>query len=314
MTVPEGSPRETYGKTLVELGKQNPDLVVLDADLSKSTMTQYFARAFPERFFDCGLSEQNMIGMAGGLAASGKTVFASTFAVFAPGRCYDQIRMCLAQPLLNVKVVSTHAGITVGEDGFSHQGVEDLALATTFPGFTVISPADSVETEQAIRVAAATPGPFYVRLCRPRIPIIHGPDYRFRIGKATTLRTGKDVTLIATGVMVHYTLKAADILAQEGLDCRVINMSTVKPIDEAAIIQAARDTGAIMTVEDAFDRGGLGDAVGRVLLKNVPVPFATVGLKDAYAKSGKPDDLLKKYGFAPEDLAREARALVARKP
>ncbi len=313
MTLPEASPRETYGHTLVELGKENPDVVVLDADLSKSTMTQYFAREFPERFFDCGLSEQNMIGMAAGLAACGKTVFASTFAVFAPGRCYDQMRMCMAQPHLNVKVVSTHAGITVGEDGASHQALEDLALATTFPGFTILSPADSVETDQAIRAAAATPGPFYVRLCRPKLPVVHQADYKFQIGKAVTLRAGKDLTLMATGVMVHQALRAAEMLAAESIDCRVVNVSTIKPIDEAAIIQAASQTGAILTAEDHFENGGLGDAVGRVLLRNAPVPFAIVALKDIYGKSGKPDDLLRKYGLTAEDLSQEARKLLARK-
>ncbi len=313
MTVLEASPRETYGKTLVELGKQDPNVVVFDADLSKSTMTQYFAREFPGRFFDCGLSEQNMIGMAAGMAASGKTVFASTFAVFAMGRCYDQVRMCLAQQHLNVKIVATHAGITVGEDGSSHQAVEDLALSTSLPGFTVLSPADSIETDKAIRAAAATPGPFYVRLCRPKVAVIYPADYNFQIGKATILRQGTDATLAATGVMVHYALKASELLAAEGISCRVVNFSTIKPIDEAAVIQAAQQTGAIVTAEDHMDRGGLGDAVGRVLLANSPVPFYAVGLKDTYGKSGKPDELLKKYGLTPEDLAKEVRKIIARK-
>ncbi|MBI4330488.1 MAG: transketolase family protein [Chloroflexi bacterium] len=313
MTPVEASPRETYGKTLVELGRENPNIVVLDADLSRSTMTQYFAREFPDRFFDCGLAEQNMIGIAAGLAACGKTVFASTFAVFAPGRCYDQIRMCLAQPHLNVKIVSTHAGITVGEDGSSHQAIEDLALATTFPGFTVISPADSVETDRVIRAAAANPGPFYIRICRPKVPNIYPPDYRFEIGKATVVRPGSHIALIATGVMVHYCMKAAEILAADGVDCRVVNISTIKPLDEAAIIQAARETGAVVTAEDHLDRGGLGDAVARTLLLSCPVPFSSVGMKDAYAKSGRPDELVKKYGLAPEDLAREVRRTLAKK-
>lgn len=313
MTLAEASPRETYGKTLVELGKENPNIVVLDADLSRSTMTQYFAREFPQRFFNCGLAEQNMIGLAAGLAACGKTVFASTFAVFALGRCFDQVRMCLAQPHLNVKIVSTHAGITVGEDGSSHQAVEDLALATTFPGFTVISPADSVETAQVVRAAAATNGPFYIRLCRPKVPIIFPPDFNFEIGKGSMLRPGKDVSLLATGVMVHYALKAAEILFSEGIDCRVLNLSTIKPLDETSVIRAAEDTGAIVTAEDHLEHGGLGDAVGRVLLKHHPVPFSVVGLKDTYAKSGKPEELVKKYGLAPEDLAREVRRTIAKK-
>lgn len=305
--------RETYGKTLVELGKENPGIVVLDADLSRSTMTQYFAREFPARFFDCGLQEQNMIGIAAGLAACGKTVFVSTFAVFAPGRCYDQVRLCLAQPHLNVKIVVTHGGITVGEDGSSHQAVEDLALATTFPGFTVIVPADSIETDQAVRTAAATKGPFFIRLCRPKTPVVHPTDYQFRIGKAVVLRPGKDATLIAIGVMVSPALKAAEMLASNGIDCRVLNSSTIKPIDETAIIQAAKETGAVVTAEDHLEHGGLASAVTRVLLENCPVPFSAVALKDTYGKSGKPDELLKKYGLTAEDLAREVRSVVAKK-
>ncbi len=305
--------RETYGKTLVELGRENPNIVVLDADLSRSTMTQYFAREFPSRFFDCGLQEQNMIGIAAGLAACGKTVFVSTFAVFAPGRCYDQVRLCLAQPHLNVKIVTTHGGITVGEDGSSHQAVEDLALATSFPGFTVIVPADSIETAQVIKTAATTAGPFYIRLCRPKTPVVHPTNYMFQIGKSATLRAGKDATLMAIGVMVYPALKAAETLANDGIDCRVLNCSTIKPIDEAAVIQAAQETGAVVTAEDHLEHGGLGSAVAMVLLKNCPVPFSSVAIKDTYGKSGKPEELLKKYGLTAEDLVREVRGVVAKK-
>jgi transketolase len=305
--------REAYGRTLVELGEENPDIVVLDADLSRSTMTQYFAREFPHRFFDCGLAEQNMVGIAAGLAASGKIPFVSTFAVFAPGRCYDQIRMCIAQPHLNVKIVTTHGGITVGEDGSSHQAVEDLALACSFPGFSVIVPADAVETAQAVKAAAATSGPFYIRLGRPKVPVVTPPDYRFQIGKAATLRPGKDATLIAIGIMVNAALKAAEILTMEGIDCRVLNCSTIKPLDEAAIIMAAHETGAIVTAEEHLEHGGFGSIVARVVLKNCPVPFSIVGIKDTYAKSGKPDELLRKFGLTPENLAEEVRRVVATK-
>ena len=211
----EVSPRETYGKTLVELKKENPDIVVLDADLSRSTMTHFFASEFPKYFFDCGIAEQNMIGIAAGLAASGKIPFASTFAVFAPGRCFDQIRMSIAQPGLNVKLVTTHGGISVGEDGPSHQSIEDLTLACSLPGFTVIVPADAVETAQVIRTAAATYGPFYIRLCRPKLPLIHNEDYRFNLGKAVTIRQGTSATIIAIGIMVAAALEAAENLKRK---------------------------------------------------------------------------------------------------
>ena len=260
----EVSLREAYGKTLVELGKENPDIVVLDADLSRSTMTQFFAREFPERFFDCGIAEQNMVGIAAGLAASGKIPFASTFAVFVPGRCFDQIRMSIAQPRLNVKLVATHGGISVGEDGTSHQSIEDLSLICSLPGFTVIVPADAIETAQAVRVAAASYGPFYIRLCRPKLPLVYNEDYRFNLGKAVTMRQGKDATIIAIGIMVAAALEAAENLQREGIDCRVLNMPTLKPIDEAAIIKAAAETGAIVTAEEHLEHGGLGSIVARV--------------------------------------------------
>ncbi|PIP48407.1 MAG: transketolase, partial [Chloroflexi bacterium CG23_combo_of_CG06-09_8_20_14_all_45_10] len=219
----EVSTRETYGKTLVELGKENKDIIVLDADLSPSTMTHFFAREFPDRFFDCGLEEQNMICIAAGLAASGKTVFASTFAVFASCRCFDQLRMCLSQPRLNVKVVATHGGISVGEDGTSHHAIEDLALYCSLPGFTVVVPADAIETAGAVKVAAATYGPFYIRLSRPKTPLVYPESYHFTLGKAVTMRQGGDATIIALGIMVARALEASDILARQGIDCRVIN-------------------------------------------------------------------------------------------
>ena len=227
----------------MELGKKNPDIVVLDADLSKSTMTHFFAKEFPRRFFDCGIAEQNMVTIAAGLASSGKIPFASTFAVFVPGRCFDQVRMSIAQPGLNVKLVTTHSGISVGEDGISHQAIEDLALACSLPGFNVIVPADGIETAKAIEVAAETFGPFYIRLGRPKVPVIYPEDYHFELGKAVNMRQGKDVTIIAIGIMVKAALDAAADLQKQGIDCTVLNMSTLQPIDEEAIIKAALKPG-----------------------------------------------------------------------
>ena len=305
--------REVYGKTLVELGKENPDIVVVDADLSRSTMTRYFAEEFPGRFFDCGIAEQNMIGIASGLAASGKIPFASTFAVFAPGRCFDQIRMSIAQPKRNVKLVVTHSGITVGEDGTSHQSVEDLALICSLPGFTVIVPADAIETAQAVREAAASHGPFYIRLSRPKTPVVFANDYRFTLGKAVTMRQGKDATIIAIGLMVASAIEAADKLKQEGIDCCLLNMSTLKPVDEAAIIKSAAETGAVVTAEEHLEHGGLGSTVARVVARNCPVPMEFVALKDTYAKSGKPAELLQRYGLTAKDIVAAVHKVVGRK-
>jgi transketolase len=309
----EVSTRETYGKTLIELGGQNPDIVVLDADLAKSTMTSLFAKEFPDRFFDCGIAEQNMIGIAAGLAASGKTVFASTFAVFAPGRCFDQCRMCIAQQNLNVKVVTTHGGVTVGEDGSSHHAVEDLALACSLPGFRVVVPADAVETAQALRMAADTYGPFYIRLGRPKTPIVYPSDYQFRLGKAATLREGKDVTVIAAGLMVARALEAARRLAEDGVDCRVLSMSTWKPLDEEAIVKAALETGAIVTVEEHLRRNGLGSAVAQVAAESAPVPMAFIAIDDVYSKSGKPEELLRQRGLTSDNIRTAAAALVSKR-
>ena len=305
--------REAYGSTLVELGRANPEIVVLDADLSQSTMTKYFMAEFPERSFDCGIAEQNMMGIAAGLAASGKTPFASTFAVFAPGRCFDQLRMSIAQPKLNVKIVATHAGITVGEDGTSHQAIEDLSLICSLPGFTVVVPADAIETAEAVRAAAASDGPFYIRLCRPRLPLVHTDDYRFNLGKAVTMRQGKDATIIAIGVMVAPALEAASELEHDGIDCRVLNMSTLKPIDEAAITRAAAETGALVTAEEHLEQGGLGSTVARVVARNQPVPMEFVAIKDTYASSGKPAELLQRYGLTAKDIVQAVRAVVTRK-
>jgi transketolase len=307
------STRDAYGETLLKLGERNPDIVVLNADLSKSTRTSYFASKFPERFFDCGIAEQNMMGIAAGLAACGKTVFASTFAIFATARCFDQLRMSIAQPHLNVKVVASHGGITVGEDGFSHHAIEDLALACSLPGFRVIVPADVIEATQVVKLAAATYGPFYIRLGRPKTPLVYGEDYQFVLGKAVTLRPGFDATIIATGIMVATALKAAEELSLNGIDCRVVSMPTLKPLDEETIIKAAAETGAVVTAEEHLEHGGLGSRVAQVIAEHQPVPMSLVAIKDTFAKSGKPEVLLEKYGLSARDIERAVRSVVARK-
>lgn len=310
---PEVSLRETYGKTLVELGRVNPDIVVLDADLCRSTMTQYFHDEFPDRFFNCGVAEQNMVGIAAGLAASGKIPFASTFAVFVPGRCFDQIRMSIAQSKLNVKLVVTHSGISVGEDGASHQAIEDLSLICSLSGFNVIVPADAIETYRAVKAAAAINGPVYIRLGRPKLPLVYTEDYQFSLGEATTMRQGGDVTIIAMGIMVAPALEAAEGLMHDGINCRVLNMSTLKPIDEAAIIKAAVETGAVVTAEEHMEQGGLGSMVARVLVKHQPVPVEMVAIGDDYAESGKPNELLQRYGLMAEDIGQAVRAVAKKK-
>ncbi|TEU18279.1 MAG: transketolase family protein [Dehalococcoidia bacterium] len=309
----EASTRETYGKTLVELGRQNKDIVVMDADLSPSTMTSFFAREFPERFFNCGLEEQNMIGIAAGLAASGKTVFATTFVVFVVCRCFDQLRLCLSQPKLNVKIVATHGGITVGEDGSSHHSIEDLALCCALPGFTVVVPADAIEAAEAIRVAASDDGPFYIRLSRPKTPIVYPEDYHFTLGKAVTMRQGTDATVMAVGIMVAKALEAADILARQDIDCRVINMHTLKPLDEAIIVKAASETGAIIVAEEHLSQGGLGSRVAQTVAREKPVPMEFVNLGDRYASSGKAEELLQRYGLTARDIEESVKSAVKRK-
>ena len=309
----EVSTRETYGKTLVELGRENPNIVVLDADLSPSTMTSFFAREFPERFFDCGLEEQNMVGIAAGLAASGKTVFTSTFAIFVVCRCFDQLRLCLSQPNLNVKIVATHGGISVGEDGISHQAIEDLALCCALPSFTVVVPADAIEAARAVKVAANTYGPFYIRLSRPKTPLVYPEDYLFTLGKAVTMRQGSDATIIATGIMVAKALEASDILAMQEIDCRVINVHTLKPLDEEAILKAASETGSIIVAEEHLAHGGLGSRIAQVVAKEKPVPMEFVNLKDSYAVSGKADELLQRYGLTAEDIEVAVKSAVKRK-
>jgi len=309
----EASMREAYGKTLVELGKTNPDIVVLDADLCASTMTKYFMQEFPGRSFDVGIAEQNMIGIAAGLAASGKIPFASTFAVFAPGRCFDQIRMSIAQSKLNVKLVVTHGGLSVGEDGTSHQAIEDLSLICSLPGFTVIVPADAVETMAAVKAAAKLKGPCYIRLGRPKLPVVFDENYRFNPGKAVTMREGTDATIIAIGIMVAPALDAAEILAAENINCRVLNMSTLKPVDEAAILKSAAKTGSVVTAEEHLEHGGLGSTVARILAQNNPVPVEFVAIRDTYASSGKPSELIERAGLTAKDIAAAVRKAITRK-
>jgi len=310
----EMSIRNAYGNALVELGRENENIVVLDADLSRSTMTHLFAKEFPDRFFDCGVAEQNMMGIAAGLAACGKTVFASTFAVFATTRCYDQVRVSIAQSHQNVKIVATHGGITVGEDGCSHHAIEDLALMCALPGFTVIVPADAIEADQVIRAAAATHGPFYIRLARPKMPIVCRDHYNFVMGKSVTMRGGGDATVIAIGIMVDRALQAADTLAREGIELRVINMSTIKPLDKKTIVKAAEETGAILTAEEHLQHGGLGSGVAQVVAKQHPVPMSFMTIKDVFSSSGKGGELLEKHGLTATGVVEEVRSLVGRKP
>jgi transketolase len=309
----EASTREIYGKTLAELGRENTDIVVLDADLSTSTMTSLFARQFPGRFFDCGLQEQNMVAMAAGLAATGKIVFVSTFAVFAICRCFDQLRLCISQPNLNVKIVATHGGISVGEDGISHQAIEDLALACALPSFTVIVPADAIETAEAVRAAADAFGPFYIRLSRPKTPVVCPEGHDFKLGRAVTLKQGRDATIMATGIMVAKALEAADILGKQAIDCRVIDIHTLKPLDEAAVVKAASETGAIVVAEEHLSQGGLGSRVAQILTAQKPVPTEFVNLDDNYAMSGKAEELLERYGLTVRHIEDSVKSAIKRK-
>ena len=306
------STRETYGKTLVELGGEDPNIVVLGGDLNKSTFAHLFAAQFPERFFDFGPAEQNIMSVAAGLASSGKTPFVSTFAVFGTCRPFDQIRVGIAQPHLNVKIVCTHSGITAGEDGMSAHGIEDLALTCSLPGFTVVAPADAVETVEAVRAAARTPGPFYIRLYRPATPVVHQDGCEFTIGKAEPMREGRDVTIIALGVALSSALEAAESLAHQGVSCRVVNMHTLNPADEETIKKSAEETGAIVTVEEHYHRGGLGSIVAQTLGRSHPVPLEMVAL-NGYAESGNADRLVEKYHITAKDVERAVTTALERK-
>lgn len=305
--------RDAYGKALVELGKINKDIVVLDADLSKSTKTENFKKEFPDRFFNIGIAEQNLIGCAAGFAASGKIPFASTFAVFATGRAYDQIRNSIGYPHLNVKIAASHAGLTVGEDGGSHQMIEDIALMRAIPGMTVLVPADGPEAKQAIFAAAQYEGPVYIRLGRPKVPAIFDESYKFAIGKGVIVKEGTDVALIATGIMVGEALKAAEELKTLGISAAVINISTIKPIDVETIVRVAKKTKAVVTCEEHNIFGGLGSAVAEVLVENYPAPMERVGVQDVFGESGKPGELLEKYGLTAKHIIQAAQKVIARK-
>ena len=305
--------RDAYGQALAELGALNDKVVVLDADLSKSTKTNDFKKVFPERFFNMGIAEQNLLGTAAGFAAAGKIRFASSFAVFAVGRAYDQIRNSIAYPKLNVKIAATHAGLTVGEDGGSHQMLEDIALMRALPNMTVIVPADGVETKQVIMAAAAYDGPVYIRLGRPKVPVLFDESYQFEIGKGVVLKDGADVTLVAAGIMVSKAMEAAEALAADGISAAVVNISTIKPLDQQLIIEMAQKTGAMVACEEHNIYGGLGSAVAEVLVEHCPVPMARVGVEDSFGESGLPDELLEKYGLTAANIADKARAVISRK-
>lgn len=305
--------REAYGEALLQLGRENPDVVALDADLAKSTKSFDFGKVFPERFFDMGVAEQNMIGTAAGLAAAGKIPFCSSFAVFASGRAFEQVRNSVAYSALNVKIGASHAGITVGEDGGSHQSVEDIALMRVLPNMTVFVPADAVETAGAVRAAADIDGPVYIRLGRAGVPVLHGAEFQFEPGKAVVLREGVDVTIIACGIMVTAALQAAEQLAEKGVKAGVMNIHTIKPLDVEAIVKAAKDTGALVTAEEHSIIGGLGGAVAEVLAENCPVPMKRIGIMDKFGASGAPAELLEKYGLTPEAIVQAAEEVIKRK-
>jgi transketolase len=304
--------REAFGPTLIRLREEGLDIAVVDGDLGASTTAKAFGDKFPERFFTLGPAEQNMIGVAAGLAAAGKIAFASTFAVFMPGRCYDQLRVSVSQPNLNVKLFASHGGITPGEDGISAQAIEDLGLMCSLINFNVICPADVVETAGAVEYAARHPGPYFIRAGRPKIPTIYAAGHEFVLGKADLLRPGGDVTIVGTGIMVHLALQAAETLAAEGIDARVLNMATWRPLDTAALDTAALETGAIVVAEEHLVHTGLGAMIAQHLASVQPVPMGFVGVR-GYAESGKWEELMTKYGLTPEAIAREARAAIVRK-
>ncbi len=305
--------RDAYGKALVELGKKHQDVVVLDADLSKSTKTADFAKQFPERFINAGIAEQNMVGMAAGLASAGKVVFASTFAIFATGRAFEAVRNSVAYSKMNVKLCATHAGLTVGEDGGSHQSVEDIVLMRSVPNMTVVVPADGVSTARAVSALYDMNGPAYLRLGRPAVPVIYDQDSPFEIGRANRLRRGEDAAIIACGVMVSKALEAAELLAREGIEAAVVDMHTIKPLDEAAVIELARETGNILTVEEHSIIGGLGSAVCETVCAHHPVPVVRLGVNDVFGQSGEPNELLEHYGLTVEKIVHNVRDLLRKK-
>ena len=295
--------RESYGKALAELGAEHKDIVVLDADLAEATKTGVFKKAFPERFIDCGIAESNMMGVAAGLATTGLVPFASSFAMFAAGRAFEQVRNSIGYPHLNVKIGATHAGISVGEDGATHQCNEDIALMRTIPGMVVISPADDVEAKAAVKAAYEHQGPVYLRFGRLAVPVINDrPDYKFELGKGVVLREGKDLTIIATGLPVSSCLEAAEKLAADGIDAKVINIHTIKPLDEELVVAAAKETGKVVTVEEHSVIGGLGSAVCDVLAEKAPTKVLKIGINDTFGESGPAAELIKKYGLDTDSI------------
>lgn len=303
--------RESYGAALVEYGNRE-DIIVLDADLSKSTKTEMFKKEYPERFINMGIAEGNMMCVAAGLAATGKIAFASTFAMFAAGRAFEQVRNSIGYTNLNVKIGATHAGISVGEDGASHQCLEDIALMRSIPNMVVINPADDVEARLAVKAAIEHQGPVYMRFGRLAVEDVNQEDYQFELGKGVQLADGKDVTLIATGLMVGEALKAKELLKADGIDARVVNIHTIKPIDAEIIEKAARETGAVVTAEEHYIMGGLGSAVAEVICDTYPVPLKIVGT-DRFGKSGKPAELFEEYGLTAENIAAKAKEAIAMK-
>ena len=306
--------RDAYGKALVELGQKNDKVIVFDADLAAATKTGMFKKEFPDRFIDCGIAESNMMGVAAGMATAGYTVFASSFAMFAAGRAFEQVRNTIGYPHLNVKIGATHAGISVGEDGPTHQAIEDIALMRALPGMTIISPADATESRAAVQAAIENDGPFYLRFGRLSVPQIFEPsEYKFELGKGIVLSEGTDVTIIATGLMVQEAIEAGKILAEKGVSAEVINIHTIKPIDAELITKSAKKTGAVVTAEEHNIIGGLGSAVAEVLSENAPTPLTRVGIMDKFGKSGKPAPLLKMYGLTAENIAEKALETIAKK-
>jgi transketolase len=305
--------RDFYGKTLVEIGKKNADIVVLDCDLSGSTRTSLFAKEFPARFFNMGVAEQNMMGTAAGLAAGGKIPFASTFAIFATGRAWEQIRQSIAYPDANVKIVASHGGITVGQDGPSHQAGEDVSIMRSIPGMTVIVPADAYDAAAAVRTAAEFVGPVYIRLTRDKFPVVYDEKRTFAIGKATVHKKGNDVTFIACGLMTHESLLAAEKLSAKGISAGVLDMGTIKPLDESAVLEAARNSGAIVTAEEHSIIGGLGSAVAETVSGSFPIPVVRVGIPDTYLSSGTPEELMVAAGLTPDNLVEAALRAIALK-
>ncbi|MEO8597753.1 MAG: transketolase C-terminal domain-containing protein [Candidatus Solibacter sp.] len=305
--------REAFGRTLVELGRENKDVVVVDADLSKSTMTTYFAKEFPDRFFSCGIAESNMVGVGAGLAMAGKIPFVASFSVFVINKAFEQMRIGAAYGRSNLKVVGTHSGISIGEDGPSQMSVEEISLACSLAGFTVIAPADENSTKALVRAAAAYDGPVFIRTGRPKAPVIYGADQKFEIGKAIQVAEGKDITIIANGLLVAQAMLAADLLDAAGVSARVIDIHTVKPIDRDAIARAAAETGAIVVAEEQLVDCGLGVRVSQVVAETNPCVMEFVGIHDRYAESGHPDEMLEKYGLVARDIFAAAQKALARK-